>query len=328
MGSTVAKQLLAGGDVNVVVFDVFVPSKSRALEGVKYIQGDVGVYEHVLAATKEVDSVIHCAALLTKVDIPKSTMFRVNIVGTKNMLEASKRNGVQVFVFTSSASAIMDVSKFRDGVKLLSGREEDTPYPSRKEDYFEPYAWSKMVGEKEVFQAHCDTFTAAALRPPAIFHSRDGALAENLLTKGNYYTIGDGENQLDYAEVSCVARAHVLAEKTLRHDNSLGGQAYNIGNKTPVKYKEFIQAFMAEGEPTKIPVGVAKVMAWFNELSWELVGATPFSRWMSVKSVDIVTAGWWFDPSKAKHAFGYEAKDAIAVAKSLAKESRSKMARS
>lgn len=315
------QQLVSGEEaVAVVVLDVVIPSKDRAVAGVKYIKADVSVYEHVLEATKGVDSVIHCAALLTKVDIPKEQMYKVNIVGTQNVLEASKRNGVQVFVFTSSASAVMDLSKYREGVTLLSGTEEETPYPIHKEHYFEPYAWTKMMGEKEVFKAHSQSFVTAALRPPAIFHSRDGGLAENLLRGDAFYTLGSGENCLDYCEVSSIARAHVLAEKALRTDSSLGGQAYNIGNKEPVKYKEFVRSFMLSGEPMQIPVRVARGMAWINELSWMLLRTTPFSRWLSVKSVDIVVAGWWFDPSKAKKAFGYEAEDALVAAQRLVQE--------
>ena len=71
-------------------------------------------------------------------------MFRVNVEGTRRVIEAARAEWVQKLVFTSSASVVFDG---RD----QAGVDESTPYP---EIPFDDYNASKAEAERLVLAAN------------------------------------------------------------------------------------------------------------------------------------------------------------------------------
>ncbi len=72
--------------------------------GEGFVPGDVAVPDDMLRATAGVDAVIHLAGWPVEGDWP--TVLAANIVGTHNVLEAARRNGVPRVVFASSNHAV------------------------------------------------------------------------------------------------------------------------------------------------------------------------------------------------------------------------------
>lgn len=108
-GVYLARKLLADGE-EVVLFQRRreLPRSAADLEGkVKIVSGDIGNWVHVVDAVKSnnIDCIYHAAALLSK-DCAESpaTGFRVNIVGTMNVLEAARILGVKGVIFVSSGA--------------------------------------------------------------------------------------------------------------------------------------------------------------------------------------------------------------------------------
>lgn len=86
------------------------PGNSRSPK-VELVVGDIREYETCLKCHRNIDVVVHLAAnagVIQSLRSPKQDM-EVNIVGTLNMLEASKENGIKKFVFASSGAALGDV---------------------------------------------------------------------------------------------------------------------------------------------------------------------------------------------------------------------------
>ena len=133
VGTYLARQLLDEGE-DVVLFDQkknLLPA-ARDLEGkVKIVNGDVSNWVHVVDAVKSnhVESIYHVAALLTRdcIQSPASG-FRVNVVGTFNILEAARILGVAQVIYTSTAYAygLTPPRKINDDTILRPGNMYET----------------------------------------------------------------------------------------------------------------------------------------------------------------------------------------------------------
>lgn len=108
-GSYLARELLADGE-EVILFQrrSKLPPSAADLEGkVEIHSGDITNWVQVLEVLKkyDIDTVYHTAALLSK-DCEESAAngFRVNLVGTVNILEAAHILGVKDVIFISSGA--------------------------------------------------------------------------------------------------------------------------------------------------------------------------------------------------------------------------------
>ena len=117
IGSHVVEELLKTKIGKVVVFDNFVRGKGEHLEQslrdprclVYPNGGDVRDVDLLSDAMKEVDGVVHLAAMwLLHCEKFSRTAFHVNVEGTFNVLEACVENEVEKLVFSSSASVYGD----------------------------------------------------------------------------------------------------------------------------------------------------------------------------------------------------------------------------
>ena len=141
IGSNLCEALLEKGN-KVVCLDNFATGKRENLEkflkdsNFKLIEGDIRKLKDCLKATKDVDYVLHQAALGS---VPRSiknpiTSNDVNVSGFLNMLVAARDNGVKRFVFAASSSIYGD-SELMPKVEDIIGKP------------LSPYAITKYVNE-------------------------------------------------------------------------------------------------------------------------------------------------------------------------------------
>lgn len=103
--------------------------------GVQLLVGDIRDKDAALAAAGGVDCLVHLAAntgVGPSVEDPRADM-EANVIGTFNLLEASRRNGVKSFIFASSGAPV--------GETTPPIHEEIAPHP------VSPYGASKLAGE-------------------------------------------------------------------------------------------------------------------------------------------------------------------------------------
>ena len=79
------------------------PIKNLA-EGEEFIRGDCARLRDMLRVTRGVDAVVHLGGF--SVEGPWEAILRANIVGTYNVFEAARRNGVHRIVFATSNHAV------------------------------------------------------------------------------------------------------------------------------------------------------------------------------------------------------------------------------
>ncbi|MGB1397713.1 MAG: NAD-dependent epimerase/dehydratase family protein, partial [Planctomycetota bacterium] len=105
IGGNITRRLLKLGH-EVVTFQRGNYPELNQLGGT-HLQGSITQKELLMDAMKEVDAVFHVAALAA-ISGPREDFEQANVLGTRNVIEACKANGVQRLIFTSSPSVVFD----------------------------------------------------------------------------------------------------------------------------------------------------------------------------------------------------------------------------
>ncbi|XP_078682662.1 sterol-4-alpha-carboxylate 3-dehydrogenase, decarboxylating-like [Branchiostoma floridae x Branchiostoma belcheri] len=235
LGRYIVERLLEEG-YSVSVFDI---AKTFEDDRVKFFVGDLCQEKDLAPAISDVQTVFHCASPPPSSD-DRDLFYRVNFVGTKNIISACKKAGVQKLVLTSSASVVYEGTDIKNGT-------EDLPYAKKPMDY---YTETKVLQEKEVLAANSpeENFFTAAIRPHGIFGPRDRQLVPILVDTARAgktkFMIGNGENLVDFTYVVNVAHGHLLAAEHLHKDSPVCGKAFHITNDEPIPFWTFMSRIL------------------------------------------------------------------------------------
>jgi len=198
---------------------------SEQWENFTFVEGDMTNIKTCHAVTKDVDIVLHQAALGS---VPRSIDNPIisndaNVVGFLNMLNAARENGVKRFVYASSSSV------YGDSQELPKVEE-------RTGNVLSPYAVTKATNElyANVFEK-CYEMETIGLRYFNVFGKRqdpNGAYAavmpkwiSQILHNEDVYINGDGETSRDFTYIDNVIQMNILAGTTT--NEKAFGQAYN-----------------------------------------------------------------------------------------------------
>ena len=235
IGSHLVEGLLQMGQY-VVGFDNFATGRRENLESVRLSVGpewknfsfhelDVRDPGACRRACEGIDVVLHQAALGSvprSIEEPRATL-ETNVDGFVNMLEASREQGVNSFVYASSASVYGDTADIPKREPVL-GRP------------LSPYAASKRMNEV-CADAYASTYgmKIVGLRYFNVFGPRQdpaGPYAAVIprwlaaLVRGRVPVVfGDGETSRDFCPVANVVQVNVLSAEA---SDQAAGRTYNI----------------------------------------------------------------------------------------------------
>jgi UDP-glucose 4-epimerase len=125
-------------DNTVDVLDIKTPQRPD----LTYIRADVLDLSALKKTVSVYDAVVHLAGIPHPLNNPADEVFRVNSIGTFNMLEACAVNGIKKFVLMSSESTLGFAFALTRMVPLYFPIDEQ--HPLRPED---PYGLSKVTCE-------------------------------------------------------------------------------------------------------------------------------------------------------------------------------------
>ncbi|HTD28258.1 MAG TPA: 2-alkyl-3-oxoalkanoate reductase [Xanthomonadaceae bacterium] len=270
--------------------------------GVRQFRGDLADARSVCDAARGIDAVFHNAAKAGAWGSFESYRL-ANVVGTDNVLEACRANGIGKLVYTSTPSVTHRASHPVDG-----GNEANTPYG---EHFKAAYPITKTIAEKAVLAANGATLATVALRPRLIWGPGDNQLLPRLVERaraGRLRFVGDGNNLIDSTFIDNAARAHVDAFDHLTFGAACAGKPYFISNGDPRTARETINALLgAVGAPQvhgTIPFGVAYAAGAVMEGLWKLLplgGEPPMTRFLAEQ----LATTHWYDITAARRDFGY-----------------------
>lgn len=254
IGSHMVFALLDRSERPVVIDNLSTGRREQIGQGTVFTQGDAGDPTLVRQLVREngIDSVIHFAGSIV---VPESVAnplayYANNTVVSRALIEACVQEGVENFIFSSTATVYAS-----DAKQPLSEHEPTIP--------ISPYARSKLMTEwmlQDASRAHnlrvtsLRYFNVAGADPrgrtgqstPAATHlikrACQVALGQvgHLDIFGTDYPTPDGTGIRDYIHVSDLIAAHVLALDALRAGGA--SATYNVGYGRGLSVREVLRA--------------------------------------------------------------------------------------
>jgi nucleoside-diphosphate-sugar epimerase len=248
IGSNIVKLLVDYGH-KVRVLDNLSTGYLKNIEkfDVDFIKGDICDNDIVQKAISGVSVVFHLAAHIGNVKSLSNPQedAHINIIGTLNILEASRKLSVKRIIYSSSAAIF--------GELLTMPIGEDHP-----QNPDSPYGVSKLAGEKSVlcFGKLYD-IVVVCLRYFNVYGQNQRydeygnviPIFANRLISGKSLTIyGDGEQTRDFVNVKDVAMANYLAAAKAEKSD-----VYNVGSGQNITINQLAQYIqLASGISTSI----------------------------------------------------------------------------
>jgi len=244
IGSHIVNRLLAEG-FRVTVLDNLSSGKMKNIEqhlnkeNLHFIKGDIRDEDAVKQAVRDVDAVIHEAALVSvtrSVENPFPTN-EVNVTGTLNLLKACLDSGIKRFIYASSSSVYGET-------ETLPKKETLPPRP------VSPYAASKLAAE-----SYCKAFykvyglESVSLRyfnvygPRQTYGPYSGVITifiNRLLSDEPPTIYGDGTQTRDFTDVQDAVQASMLS---LKCKNAVG-EEFNIATGVQTTINQLVQMLL------------------------------------------------------------------------------------
>lgn len=230
---------------------------AEEIKKVEWVKTDVLDIEQLITVMLGVDTVFHCASVVSFDARRRKELMQINVEGTANVVNAMLDTKVKTIVYLSSVAAI---GRKEDSEIIREENEwEDSPMNSQ-------YAVSKYEAEMEVWRGVAEGLQAIVVNPGIVLGEGDWNVGSCALFKRAYeefpfYTKGVNA----FVDVQDVVRAMVLLWEQQMFDQRFILSAGNFS------YKD-IFSLMARAFDKKAPQREAK--AWMTALVW---------RWYELK---------------------------------------------
>lgn len=258
---------------------------------------------------EKADGVFHVAAHV-KMWGDYEPFYKVNVGGTKNVITACLKYGVQRLVYTSSPSVIADETDLR-------GIDESYPYP---DEHLAFYPETKALAEREVLAANSEQLRTCSLRPHLIWGPGDTNLVPTILNRarrGKLIQIGAGDNMVDVCYIEDCVEAHLCAMDALATNVQASGLAYFISQGEPVSLWGWINEVLARHDlapvTRKVSSKLATKIAFILELISKLWPGNPeplLTRFL----VSEMSTDHYFSIKNAQELLGFHPRYSIAQA--------------
>lgn len=244
IGSNLVEYLLHKTDWSIKIYDNDTTKTLENNERTELIYGDIRDYNALLENIKDCEYVVHLAAQTLVIDSIDNPLYdaETNVIGTINVLNASKKVGIKKVIMASSAAPL--------GEQEPPVNEGKVPKPSS------PYGASKLSCE-----GYCSAFSASydlktvVLRFSNVYgpksYNKGSAVAKfikQILTNEQILLYGDGNQTRDLIHVDDICQAILLGiKKELPNNFSL----FQIGTGKETSVNRLLEIIKKEFENKK-----------------------------------------------------------------------------
>jgi nucleoside-diphosphate-sugar epimerase len=313
VGQRLVETLVERGAKRVVSFDIVPPPanvwKHKAIE---YVKGDICNVDDLMKAFEGADCVWHNAAAVGPF-LPKHFYRDINVVGTRNVIDACKKQGVRKVVYSATPSSRFTRKDEVDGLT-----EADMPDIPQAE-YVAEYSATKAEGEimlREACLAGDLLFVAVA--PHTVYGPRDNLFLPNLLEAagvGKLRIFGSGSSRVGYTHVDNYCHGLVIAERQLYEGSPHLGKFYvcTDGATHPdprgyaIFWKELDRAIVGMGFDSlyskfPLPFFLLRIIAFVCDSISSFTGRKFKLGWFTLR---MMTIHRWFRITAAQNDLGY-----------------------
>jgi dihydroflavonol-4-reductase len=303
IGNVLVRELLSEGRK---VRGLILPGEDiSSLEGldIEIAEGNVLDLDSLKVAMDGIEIVFHLAGVISIMPGKNEWMQKVNVEGTKNVLQAAKEKGISRFVYTSSIHALS-----RSWIGKI---DENVPFDP--DNLAGGYDRTKAAASLAVLDAVKDGLDAVIVCPTGVIGPHDyrgsemGDLLQSWFRRKMHFLV---KGAYDFVDVRDVARGHILA-----CDNGRTGEVYILsGWQIKVfELKKLVQGSLGRRIVTfTIPMSVAKIAARFMPLFYRLTKKTPkFTEY----SLATLQSNSDVSNQKARRELGYKPRDLAVTVK-------------
>jgi len=234
IGSHLVEELVNNNYEVIVVDDLSTGSLSNlklVRKKIKFYKCDISKnVKKLKEIMQDVEYVFHLASLSKVTESIKypNKYYRVNVIGTLNLLKIICKTGIKKFIYSASASCYGNPKKFptteKEKIKILS-----------------PYAFTKWKSEKEIMKyARIYKFPAISLRLFNVYGPRSPSkgpysavisiFLKQRKNKKPLTVVGDGTQTRSFVYVSDVINSMIKAA-----NSKVSNEIFNVGSKKSIK---------------------------------------------------------------------------------------------
>ena len=295
LGNVLLRELLSQGEQ---VRALVLPGEDLTpIEGlnVEIFPANILDLERLIEACTNVEVVYHLASLVAITKETFGLMQRVNVEGTRNVIEAVRRTGVRRLIYTSSIHALQ---RPPEGVLIDERLAFDPHNPAG------PYDQTKAEASQRVLEAGREGLDAVIVCPTGVigpFDFKRSEMGEMILAwmkRGPSFTI---DGKFDFVDVRDVAQGHILAAKCGRpgHVYLLSGEQIEVSRMRQLVQK----AAGLKTREVKLPAAAAAAIAPIAEVYYRFSHTKPiFTRY----SVETLRSNSLISSRKAREELGYQ----------------------
>jgi dihydroflavonol-4-reductase len=296
LGNNLCRQLVARGERVRAMIRASADAAPLAGLDLEIVRGDIMDPASTARAVDGCGRLYHTAAgfLMWSKD-PERDIIRPSVDGTRNVLEAAVRAGVEKVVYTSSSGTIGHADS------PTARWNETRPYPTPHTHYLR----GKIAAEQEAFAiARKSGLAMVSIHPGLILGPRFWKPSESVAQVVQFVNQGAPvyfDGGFSVVDVDDVARGAVLAMEKGR-----SGERYILaGDNVTVKQLFDLMAELTglKAPSLRLPVPVVRALATALELVSKLTGSRPM---LDRSQVDEFAGKYaYFDSSKAERELGY-----------------------
>lgn len=287
LGRAVAAELLAAGH-EVRCFQ----RRPSGVAGASDSLGSVTDLDAVTRAVSGQDAIVHLAARVSLAGDP-AEFNRVNVGGTRNLLDAARAAGVERFVHVSSPSVAHSGTSIVGDDALLAD-----PVHARGD-----YARTKAEAELLALAADSAEIRVVAVRPHLVWGPGDTQLVERVVERarqGRLPLLDSGAALIDTIYIDNAASAIAAA---LRRVDEVHGRSYVLTNGEPRPVAELLAGICGAAGVTsprwRVPASVARTAGSLIEAVWRVkpgADEPPMTRFLAEQ----LSTAHWFDQRRTR----------------------------
>ena len=228
-------------------------------EKCEIVKGDIQDFDLLKDSLQETDVLFHLAAALGSLLIKKEEFFRINALGTKNVLNAAREAGVKRIIHLSSAGVLGSVRK---------NELADENYPLNPKNIYDE---TKLDGENIALRFAEKGMDIVVVRPGWIYGPEDRRTFKLIraIAKKRFILVSKGKTWQTPVYIDDVIQGVLLClEKGIK------GEIYHLAGEEVLTVKEIVETIattLGEKIPRiRLPLFPTKVAAWKLEKTFLL----------------------------------------------------------
>lgn len=273
IGNVLIRKLLERGErVRALVWRGEDTSSLDGLD-VERIEGDVLDPDSLRLALRGVETVYHLAGIISILPGRNPLVWRVNVEGTRNVLDAARREGIRRLLYTSSIHAIR---RAPHGVVIDEslGFDPNNPYGE--------YDRSKAAASLEVQRAAQTDLDAVIVCPTGVigpYDFRGSEMGEVIRSAAEARPMFYVEGAYDFVDVRDVAEGMIAAAEQGQRGESyiLGGHKISVRSLLETVRQVTGRAFASIRIPFSLAEAATRFTPWYYRQTKAKPRFTPYS---------------------------------------------------